>query len=499
VTPVSERSILIVDDHDGQRALLESFLGQQGGRCTSASGGEQALAYLASDRFDLVLLDLRMDDLDGMQVLQQARNRGLDTTFLMMSAEGTIAHAVEAIRLGAADFLVKPFELSTLSAAIARVLETPPTDHDDPRLAWRDSFAPDLRGAHARLRDILLVCERIAPTDCTVLITGESGSGKELVAQAIHRGSRRRDAPFVPVNCGAIPETLIESELFGHAKGAFSGATQSREGRFAAADGGTMFLDEIAEMSMAVQVKFLRVLQEHEYVPVGETRPRPCDVRILAATNRDLGQMTRRGQFREDLYYRLNAIPIAMPPLRDRRSDIAGLATYFLEQVGRRAGGSVRTFSPEVLETLSAYAWPGNVRELQHVVERMALLHDGSGVLRAIDVPEEVSGGASSGSPEVGGPVEPQPPTVAVPRHPTPAPRVSDPPANPTAGAWSAKDVVLPDEGIDMRATVAELEWALIDQALERTDGNKQRAANLLGLGRTTLVEKLKKRRDESS
>ncbi len=467
--------------------MLESYLGAQGIRCASASGGKEALDQLARDRFDLVLLDLRMDDLDGMQVLRQAGALGHETTFLMMSAEGTIAHAVEAIRLGAADFLVKPFEMPTLTSAIDRALGAPPTPDDDPRLSWRDRFAPDLLGEHEALRAVLLVCERISPTDCTVLITGESGTGKELVAQAIHRASRRTADAFVPVNCGAFSEGLIESELFGHAKGAFTGATQAREGRFAAADGGTLFLDEIAEMSTPVQVKFLRVLQEQEYVPVGETRPRRCDVRIIAATNRDLGQMTEAGRFREDLYYRLNAIPIAMPPLRERSSDVVPLAEHFLARVRRRADAPPLQLSEPVRRRLAEYEWPGNVRQLQHVVERMALLHDGDGHLQPSDLPEELRRSTADEPVRVAVAAPPEP----FDEEPTPVP---PDPTGEASGIWAIADVRLPDSGVDMRKLIAKLEWSLIDQALERTGHNKQQAAKLLGLGRTTLVEKLKKR-----
>jgi DNA-binding NtrC family response regulator len=485
---LSDRSILIVDDHDGQRHLLERYLGDQGSRCVGARGGQEALARMGERKFDLVLLDLRMDDLDGMQVLQQARAQGLADRFVMMSAEGTIAHAVEAIRLGASDFLVKPFDVATLASTLERVLGASERAMEDPRLSWREEHAPELRGTHPALRDVLLVCERIAPTDCTVLLSGESGTGKELVARAIHRASARAHGPFVPVNCGAIPETLIESELFGHARGAFSGATQSREGRFAAADGGTLFLDEIAEMSLAVQVKFLRVVQEQEFVPVGETRPRRCNVRIIAATNRDLGRMAKTGAFREDLFYRLNSIPIDLPPLRVRSSDIPQLCRHFLHRVGERSGVSVREISASALERLCAHAWPGNVRELEHVIERMALLHRGHGVLDVADLPEEIRRKHTTAPwPAVVVDPEPQPaaavamPTLAV--APALAPR-----------GWAPDDLALPEAGMDLREALRVLEYSLIDQALARTGGNRNRAAALLGLRRTTLVEKLKKR-----
>ncbi|MCA9651095.1 MAG: sigma-54-dependent Fis family transcriptional regulator, partial [Myxococcales bacterium] len=395
------RSVLVVDDHDAHRQLLTNYLGGLGCHCQGASGGNEALERMAATPFDLVLLDLRMDDLDGMEVLKRARARGMAANCIMMSAEGTISHAVEAIRLGATDFLVKPFELEQLLGMVRRVLGSlAPGDGigQDPRLLWRDTHAPDLIGEHPRLLDVFLVIERIANTDCTVLVLGESGTGKELVARAIHNTSGRKKKPFVPVNCGAIPENLIESELFGHVKGAFSGATQSREGRFAVADGGSLFLDEIGEISLAVQVKFLRVLQEQEYVPVGETRPRKCDVRIIAATNKNLEEMTREGTFREDLFYRLNLIPIHLPPLRDRIEDVPRLCQHFLRLVAGRNDKAVPSVSAGALETMMRYEWPGNIRELQNTVERMTLLHQGEHPLDVSDLPPNVrAAGSRSG------------------------------------------------------------------------------------------------------
>jgi DNA-binding NtrC family response regulator len=462
-----------------------------------------------------VLLDLRMDDLDGMEVLKRARARGMAANCIMMSAEGTISHAVDAIRLGATDFLVKPFELEQLTGLVRRVLGSlAPGDgtRQDPRMAWRDEHAPDLIGEHQRLLDVFLVIERIANTDCTVLVLGESGTGKELVARAIHNTSGRKGKPFVPVNCGAIPETLIESELFGHAKGAFSGATQSREGRFAVADGGTLFLDEIGEMSLSVQVKFLRVLQEQEYVPVGETRPRKCDVRIIAATNKNLEEMTREGTFREDLFYRLNLIPMHLPALRERIEDVPRLVQHFLTVLSNRTGQPAPTLSAGALEAMTRYEWPGNVRELQNTVERMTLLHQGSGLLDLGDLPPKIQSlsvrsgltvvprAATPGSvdalpttkPTMMGSarVAPASPVIA---DPAPAAN-SSPPATNGARMLSPEDFELPPDGIDLREAVQAFEMSLIDQALARTGGNKNQASMLLRMNRTTLVEKLRKR-----
>jgi DNA-binding NtrC family response regulator len=513
------RSVLIVDDHDAHRNLLTNYLGVLGCRCQGASGGNEALERMAATPFDLVLLDLRMDDLDGMEVLKRARARGMAANCIMMSAEGTISHAVDAIRLGATDFLVKPFELEQLTGLVRRVLGSlAPGDgtRQDPRLSWRDAHAPDLIGEHPRLLDVFLVIERIANTDCTVLVLGESGTGKELVARAIHNTSGRKGKPFVPVNCGAIPETLIESELFGHAKGAFSGATQAREGRFAVADGGTLFLDEIGEMSLSVQVKFLRVLQEQEYVPVGETRPRKCDVRIIAATNKNLEEMTREGTFREDLFYRLNLIPIHLPALRERIEDVPRLIQHFLGLIAGRTGQPVPTLSPAALEALTRYEWPGNVRELQNTVERMTVLRQGSGALDVGDLPPKLQSLVGRGltvvprpghTAETSAPVKPlsvAPTTVPerassttsamIPADPALAANSSPPPPTAPRPVLSPEDFELPPDGIDLRKAVQAFEMSLIDQALARTRGNKNQASMLLGMNRTTLVEKLRKR-----
>ena len=501
-------SVLIVDDHGPHRTLLLEYLGGLGCACEGASGGHEALAKLAQHAYDMVLLDLRMDDLDGMEVLQRAQDSGTIGPCIMMSAEGTILHAVEAIRRGAKDFLVKPFELEQLTDTMQRVLGTPAnasTDGRDPRQVWRDRHAPKMLGDDPALLEVFLVLERIAHTDCTVLVTGESGTGKELVARALHDSSPRSAKPFVPVNCGAIPETLIESELFGHAKGAFSGATQAREGRFAAADGGTLFLDEIGEMSLAVQVKFLRVLQEQEYVPVGETRPRKCDVRIIAATHKNLERMAEEGSFRADLFYRLNLIPIHLPPLRRRPDDVSTLALHFVQRMRERGGTQVCGIHDDALAAMMAYDWPGNVRELENTIERMALLHDGSGVLTLSDLPTKIRQRQQAAAAALGMDAPP----VVLPRvapelravvnaeldraalaDPVPPGPPRDPMAPAGPGAF-----VLPEDGIDLRAAVEAFEMSLIEQALARTGGNKNQASILLGMNRTTLVEKLRKRR----
>lgn len=507
------KSLLVVDDHDPTRNLLVNFLEGLGATVANASGGIDALKQMGETRFDLVLLDLRMDDMDGLAVLKKAKSEDLAINYIMMSAEGTVPAAVEAIRLGASDFLVKPFDLNELMSVVTRVLRIQGSSDpsQDPRAQWRDKFAPDLLGDHESLLEVFLVLERIANTDCTVLVLGESGTGKELIANAIHDGSGRQKRAFVPVNCGAIPETLIESELFGHAKGAFSGAIQSRDGRFAAADQGTLFLDEIGEMTLAVQVKFLRVLQEGEYVPVGETRPRSCDVRIIAATNKDLETMAGEGKFREDLFYRLNLIPIYLPPLRERRTDVRLLAQAFVEKFAKRRGQSITGFSPEAMLLLSRHSWPGNVRELQNAIERMCLLHQGSGTLDLDDLPAKIRALARAGDAEEAASHAAEVEALAEAANTVPAapaesgdPPTTQGPDTTESGAQTGAHgedsstpatFVLPQEGLDLRGAVEQFEYNLIAQALERTGGNKNQASRLLGMNRTTLVEKLRKRK----
>lgn len=519
-TSLSGKAILVVDDHDPTRNLLVNFLEGLGAEVRDASGGHAALDAMKERTFDLVLLDLRMDDMDGLAVLKRAKSEELARNYIMMSAEGTVPAAVEAIRLGASDFLVKPFDLNELMTVVTRVLRlhADGSPARDPRAQWRDKFAPGLVGEHESLLEVFLVLERIASTDCTVLVLGESGTGKELIANAIHNGSGRQSKSFVPVNCGAIPETLIESELFGHAKGAFSGATAARDGRFAAADNGTLFLDEIGEMSLAVQVKFLRVLQEGEYVPVGETRPRSCDVRIIAATNKDLETMAGEGKFREDLFYRLNLIPIHLPPLRERRTDIRLLAQHFVDSFSKRRGQPITGFSPEAMLLLSRHSWPGNVRELQNAVERMCLLHQGAGELGVDDLPAKIRALSRPGDAEEAARAELEAqapnaakallqdstdePTSEDPAQAEAAPQTDAGAAPATAASASGPPVAtspeafrLPAEGLDLRKAVERFEYSLIEQALERTGGNKNQASRLLGMNRTTLVEKLRKRK----
>jgi len=463
MTEVHKPAILVVDDHVGTLTTLRALFKRQGWDVTTASSGLDGLARMTDAPPDLALVDLNMDDLDGLSLLDRARASKVDTPCVMISAENSVPAAVEAMRLGARDFLVKPLDPKLLVNRVREALGGHGRgDGGDPRALWRDRHAPGLIGCDERLLEVFRVLDHIAPTDCTVLIQGESGTGKELVARAIHSASARSDAPFVPVNCAAIPDTLIEAELFGSRRGAYSGADQDREGWFAAADGGTLFLDEIGEMSPAAQAKVLRVLQNCEFTPVGANRPRQVDVRVIAASNRKLAD---HEHFREDLYYRLNQIPVMLPPLREREADIPLLAEYFVRRAATRFGREPPVLLPATIDTLSRYRWPGNVRELEHVIDQLVLLNRSSSPVGVESLPEQIT-----------------------------ANLVSRAAASIASGTFE-----LPDEGIDLRAFLARVESLLIEEALAKSSGNRSQAARLLRLNRTTLVEKLRRQRGERS
>jgi DNA-binding NtrC family response regulator len=392
-----------------------------------------------------------MPDLSGIALLEEILRAQPGACVVLMTAHGTIDSAVEAMRKGAFDYLTKPLDREVLLLAVSRAIERTRLVSENRRLReeLRGRFrVENLVGAHGSMQEVFRVVHKVARSSSTVLIYGESGTGKELVARAIHVTSDRRDRPFLPVNVGALPETILEAELFGYEKGAFTGADARKIGLFEQASGSTLFLDEVGELKRDLQVKLLRVLQEREIIRVGGTEPVPVDVRVVAATNRDLEREVREGRFREDLFYRLNVIPIALPPLRERRTDIPLLVEHFLAKHGEP--GRARRIAPEALEALVAYAWPGNVRELESVVERTLLLAEGE-VIRLEDLPATVRmrGRAGGG----GIPVE------------------------------------IPDGGLDLD----DLERTLILRALEKSGGNVTRAARLLGLTRRTLQYRLEK------
>jgi DNA-binding NtrC family response regulator len=449
--------ILLCDDEDTLLRSLGRIL-RSAGHDVVGADGPGGFARLQQERFDLILTDIRMPGVSGFEILNAARTYAPGTPVIAMSGSAEIPDAVRAMHAGARDFLIKPFDMRALEEAVAAVLKppSPPADGDDPQ-AWRDRHAPWLLGDDPVLLPVLSLLSQVADTRCTVLISGESGTGKELAARSLHAGSARTNKPFVAVNCAAIPPTLVESELFGHIKGAFTGATASRTGRFAQADGGTIFLDEIGEMELAVQAKLLRLIQDGELYPVGEETPTKVDVRILAATNRNLEREVANGRFRADLFWRLNVIPIEMPTLKSRPTDIAHLCDYFLARANERHRRQVTGIEPQALEALKAYHWPGNIRELENILERLVIVK-GNGLLTLADLPTAIRN-----------PRETTPMERAIPE--------------------------LPKDGTDLRAMLEAVEDRMIGEALERTGGNKNRAAELLGLNRTTLVEKLRRKR----
>lgn len=369
--------ILVVDDEESLREMLQEFLEEEGMLVELAQNGREALEKLHSLSLDLVLLDLRMPGMNGIEILQEIKKEEPELPVVVITAYGSIDNAVETLKMGAFDFITKPFKLEELQNAISRALEVERLKRERQYLLeeMQDQFCFEgVVGQSPRMKEVMRVASLVAKTDATVLIYGESGTGKELLARSIHHQSSRRDKPFVVVNCGAITETLLESELFGHEKGAFTGAQVRKLGRFELADGGTIFLDEIGEMSPAMQVKILRVLQERNFERVGGTNLIQVDVRIIAATNRDLGKEVREGKFREDLYYRLNVVPIELPPLRARKEDLPLLCDFIIEKHSQKLHKKIQGISPQAMRLLKKYHWPGNIRELDNVIERAIIL-----------------------------------------------------------------------------------------------------------------------------
>jgi two-component system, NtrC family, response regulator HydG len=397
--PIPGGKVLVVDDQKNMRATTAILLRQAGYVVHEAEDGAAAVQRLQQETFDVVLTDLRMPNVDGMEVLRSIQQISPETQVIVMTAYGTIESAVEAIRRGAYDFLAKPFKESEVLLRVSKALEKRQL------LGEVTLFAEDFRkryglehivGRSPAMRDVLDRVRRLAPTDATVLITGDSGTGKELVARAVHVTSRRGERPFVPVNCAAITETLLESELFGHAKGAFTGATRARRGLFEEANGGSLFIDEIAETAPGFQAKLLRALQEGEIRRVGESAPVQVNVRVIAATNQDLRRAIAEKRFREDLFYRLNVVPIRIPPLRERREDVPILAAHFLQRFNQRTQGE-KILTAEASARLLEHDWPGNVRELENMIEQAAALSPGREI-RAADVQIEATRAAADGN-----------------------------------------------------------------------------------------------------
>ena len=438
-------------------------LSEHGFEVTEADSGETALELLSQFAFDVVVSDLRLPGIDGRQVITAALERYPGIIAICVTGYGTVKDAVEVIKRGAADFVTKPFQFDELMHVLRTALEQRRLKNENAYLRQQLDQRYGLGamiGRSPRMRALFQLIETVAPTSTTILINGETGTGKEMVARAIHLTSPRRQHRFVALNCSAIPETLLEAELFGHVRGAFTGAVGSRTGRIEQADRGSLFLDEVGTMSMALQMKLLRVLQEREFERIGEGKPVRVDVRVVAATNSDLSKLVREGVFREDLYYRLNVIQIELPPLRERREDIPLLVQHFNgKYAGNGEGGAGGGFHPSVLVSqdamrrLMAYSWPGNVRQLENAVERALALLGGRSTIEVSDLPPEIQ-------------------STQVPV--TPA-------------------LDLPDDGVDLPSLVEQIERDLIERALSRTGGNKAAAAGLLRLKRTTLVEKMKR------
>jgi DNA-binding NtrC family response regulator len=454
--PDSMKHVLLVEDEAPLREALAEQLSDRGYAVEQAGSGEDALARLADFAFDVIITDLRLPGIDGSAVVDAALDRYPDIIAIVVTGYGTVKDAVEAIKRGAWDFVSKPFQIDELLHALTAALEQRRLKSENAylraQLDERHRFE-GLIGKSPAMKRLFQLLETIAGTNSTILITGETGTGKEVVARAIHHNSPRKVHRFVALNCSAIPETLLEAEIFGHVRGAFTGAIGNREGRLEQAHRGTLFLDEVGTMSPALQMKLLRVLQEREFERVGDSKTIKVDVRVIAATNSDLLKMVGDGQFREDLYYRLNVIPVHIPPLRERRDDIPLLVQHFLEKF-RGNGAVAMTVSQEAMRQLMSYAWPGNVRQLENATERAVAFGGSRGQIEAADLPPEIAGAQSQ--------------------------------AVNTSFA-------LPDEGVDLDALVANVERELIQRSLERTGGNKGQAAKLLNLKRTTLVEKLKR------
>ncbi len=478
--------ILILDDEASLRRLMKVILEGEGYEVWATDDGNEALASVEKGKWDVILQDLRMPKMDGMTFLRKLKEKHPHIICVVLTAFGTWETAVEAMRLGAYTHLSKPFDTEELRLVIARAMERKQVSDKTGRF---ESPFLDLIGNSAAMNAIALMIKRIAPTDSTVLISGESGTGKELVAQAIHRQSRREDGPFIPVNCGAFTETLLESELFGHLKGSFTNAVSDRMGLFETADRGTLFLDEVSEMSLPMQVKFLRVLEARSFKPVGGSREIRADVRIIAATNRQLAQRVSEGEFREDLFHRLNVIPIALPPLRERIEDVPLLTGHFLARFSKRMKKEVKTIDEAALSLLVKYGWPGNVRELENTIERAIALSSGESIttdeiVGPMAVPSSTgnlsmaqiaAGGTSALRPAVGRADDS--PLGA----PTQAPTMGAP-SNSSSSLPLGGTEGLPAGGFDLEQHLMEQERAYILQALQRTDWNLTEAAKLLNM-----------------
>ncbi|PJB44825.1 MAG: two-component system response regulator [Deltaproteobacteria bacterium CG_4_9_14_3_um_filter_44_9] len=448
---MAKKTILVVDDEESHRMMLGAHLKDEGFEMVEASDGQEAVDKVSERFFDLVLMDIRMPNMDGMEALKQIRQINPTIPVLIMTAYGSINSAVQALKSGAEDYLTKPLDMDELIIKVNKVLHYRQLEEENllnrERLGTRFDFS-SIIGNSPKMKELFETLSMVTPTDATVLLLGESGTGKEIVANSIHQNSPRRENPYIKVNCAALPETLLESELFGHEKGAFTGAIYKKRGRFELADGGTIFLDEIGEMSIPTQTKILRVLQEREFEAVGGTRTIQVNVRIITATNKDLEEEVNKRKFREDLYYRLNVVPITVPPLRDRKEDIPILAEYFLCKYNEKNKRSIKGFEPGVIDALIRYTWPGNVRELENIVERTVIMCRGE-MISLNDLPSAIGGSKQEEE----------------------------------------------QSEIIMGHTLRDTEREVIRRTLEKTGGNRTRAATILGITRKTLQNKIKEYR----
>ncbi len=465
----ASRRVLIIDDHDSMREGLELLMRRRGHKTLSARGGREGIRLLHDEGADLVITDLKMAKVDGMKVLEEVKKTSPDTDVLVITGYGTIEKAVDAMKMGACDFISKDFSSGEFAIKVDRILR----ERDKRLLLQRENLALRVENTYLRsegddvpgvpygemvgeseaIRKVKHVVERVARSDSTVMIYGESGTGKELVARAIHARSVRHKGPFVRVNCGALPEGLVDSELFGHERGAFTGAENKRRGRFELADGGTLFLDEISTIAHATQVRLLRVLQERELERLGGEKTIAVDVRIVAATNTSAEELLAGNDFRDDLYYRLHVVAVPVPPLRDRKDDIRLLADHFVKKLQARTRSNVTTIDPVALERLEDYDWPGNVRELENVIERALVLAEGNTLLMT-DLPFLANLGDARGMKLAGNAM---------------------------------------GDGMDLGRTMDGIEERLVRQALARTGGVKAKAARLLGIKKGTLQYKIDK------
>ena len=454
-------TILIVEDEPKMRRLLELNLSEEGYSIHTVPDAEAGLNTLRQEKIDLVVTDLKLPGMDGLEFLQAVKRTDARIPVIVMTAYGTVETAVEAMKAGASDYVLKPFSLEEMKLIVRKELDIHNLREENrslrEALGKRYEFK-NIVARSAKMQEVLATVERVAPTNSTVLLGGESGAGKDLIARAIHQHSRRASGPFVKINCTAIPENLLESELFGYEKGAFTGAVSSKPGKFELADKGTIFLDEIGDVPGTIQVKLLRVLQDREFERLGGTKTLKVDVRVVAATNQDLRVALEQGSFREDLYYRLNVVPINIPPLRDRKEDIPYLVDHFIERFARESGKPIRGITPAAQKILMEFHWPGNVRELENIIERAVALSSGD-VIDVADIRLDLSPSKPGG--------------------------VDVAPSAMSAGVAAA----FPPPGV----TLEQFEDEIIKEALRRTGGNKSQAARLLGLSRNALRYRLSK------